>query len=167
MKISKFSRVILCGLLTCMVFGCVSPNRKDWSQEPLPSEKELDQKVIAELTITSINTGVQGFDGISGRLVEYLLLAHAEMLKKHAERCESEPLRHHLFFFHEAEETVRVVTAPRSVPERWAPPLEGQNAFDERYVFNYIPNSRDLDGCEIEFVIDKESKKVMGTDIRR
>jgi len=163
------SNTVLKTLLIIVSFaltGCTTIVRKDWSLEPLPTEKELDEKVILKLSDTQINTGVQGYNGISGRMLELLLVAYAEMIENHADRCESEPLTRHLFFYNEHDEKIEVGIMPRSIPDRWLPPND-PDLFDERYVFDFIPNSRGLDGCEILFVIDKKTKRVISTQIIR
>lgn len=136
----------------------------------LPSLQELDEWLIDELTNTRARTGVQGYEGISGRLMELLLLVSTEMAERHGERCSDNPLTDHIFYYQEEDDVLRVQTAPRDVPDDRPPPPPPPEGFKHIYtsdLFDFPENAYELDGCEIQFVIDKKTKQIISTYIMR
>jgi len=140
---------------------------RDWSVEPLPSEQELDELSITQYISPKGDIKPDFTGGVSGRLLVALDLVRQEIIENHFERCEEQPLPRHLFFYRETKDNFIIMTSPRLVPARWPPPPTDPEIFDERYVFGFIPNSEELDGCQIQFTIDKVSETIVNTSIFR
>lgn len=158
-------------VIVAILSGCVSSTDDKRADGLLPTVQELDERIIDDITNKYSGSGAYGYDGISGRILEIIMIVNHEMLDKHAERCKAEPMTRHLFFYKEFDDVVRVQTAPRFVPDdRPTPPLppSGYRYIYTRDLFpNFPAGAYGLDGCEIQFVIDKQTKEIITTNIMR
>lgn len=151
--------------------GCVSAQQSHNSVDRKYTTQELDQKVIEDMTEGIGKVDGDNYSGISGRIVELIILAVTEMKNVHAARCGAEPLATHLFFYSERNEVVVIRTMPRFVaahPQIPAPAPAGYKRVTREELFPNLPaGARSLDGCEIEFEVAKSSKEIVTTKIIR
>lgn len=165
LAIGYILRTLLQSIVLVFVVSCASP---DGNNKTLPSEEALDQNLISSLTNSKARTGVQGYDGISGRIIGYLLLAAEDMKQNHGRRCGNTPLNDHVFFYKEFNDFVKIQTAPRFVPDKeiYEPPVEeGYYRIDIGDFIGWAERAHSLPGCEIQYEIRKEDKDLTLTRI--
>lgn len=155
-------------IVAAILASCATPAERLGER---PTVQQLDEWGIQSMTETRARTGVQGYDGISGRIMELLLVVADDMAKRHqtAERaqdhCGENPIPNHAFFYKEESEVLRVQTAPRWVPDQapLPPPPDGYRNIYMSDIADVPKNSVLAAGCEIQYVIDKSTKQIIET----
>jgi hypothetical protein len=153
------------------ISGCAAVNSDRSRLSALTSLSAIDAEIIAVMTKENKGSGTKDYEGISGRVLELLLVAYQEMSNKYSDRCESEPLTRHLFFYKEKGDVIYVQTVPRFVPNDQSissSPPHGYRSVPTQDLFPNLPvGTYGLDGCEIRFAIDVNTKKLISTQIIR
>jgi hypothetical protein len=154
-----------------LIHGCESVDQYSASADSQQSFQYLDGRIIKDMKAQLTNSE-SSYDGVSGRVVVMINQVAEEMIVNHSQRCGADPLKNHLFLFSEGNLDLKIRTIPRFVPAdivndaQKTSLRDGYRSLKTQDLFPKMPKkARALDGCEIEFVIDLGSMKIIETNI--
>lgn len=128
-------------------------NRLNWT------DWELDNDQIKLLT--SSNTVVYQFSGISGRIVNYISLLNDDVKHRFGKDCGEDFISSHLFFYKESASGLSVVALSRMTPDPNVRIREFTNDAGEVLTdIVLVPGARSLEGCNLEYFIDPQTNEI-------